>query len=380
MKELASFLALSKNSYFIPPPMDISLIEEYKNATSKTHYYYQLNLILDNFSISFSSSDVRNNLYSIGSRVKPENNDKYIDEHYATATNFRIESELIIDKISTWLKEDKTAQIAIICKNNDLINMCSNLLNSQGVAYININGYNIGKTKAFEFLILLIESYDAKHGVNIEKFIILLKTHYLFSDTARQFELELRKNGEAGASKIMEEIKITTVSIKSYIALAEKLIPTLWQSIEGKSLSDFLYEVLQIENIEEYAKENIVDFLKSVSSGARYHKNIESEQVIFMSLEDADIGFYNHVIIADMNEGSIPSKISLDPWMNNKIRENLGLLDMSEKIGIEWYHFKNLLGRKKIYITRSEKKNSTITTPSRFLQELISRRGVDVTT
>jgi inactivated superfamily I helicase len=372
MEELARLLALSKNSYFIPPPMDVSLIEEYKNTSSKTHYYYQLSILQ-------GVIPLKTGIKHSSPPLKPTfQGDE--SELYAIATNLRMESELIADTISSWLKEDNGAQIAVICKNNDLINMCSNLLNNKGVASININGYSLSKTKAFEFLILLMESHDAKHGINIEKFIILLKTHYLFSENAREFELELRKNGEAGSSKIMEDIKATKPSLKSYIGLAEKLVPTLWYSIEGKALSDFLYEVLQIENIEEYAKDNLVDFLKSVSAGARYHKNIGLENVIFMSLEDADIGGYDHIILADMNEGSMPSKISLDPWMNNKMRENLGLMDMSEKIGIEWYHFKNLLERKKIYITRSEKKNGTLTGESRFLQELISTGALDATT
>ncbi len=387
MKELVEILVASKDSYFIPPPLDISKLEEYKNTISKTHYYYQLGKLS---SLPGMCNMTKQSImdWQVLAKATPHN------EVYSTANNLREESDLITNKISSWLKEDSEAQIAIICKNNELINICHNLLNSQGISCININGYNLSKTKPFEFLILLIESYDTKHEVNLEKFITLLKTHYLFSEEAREFELNLRKSSNsiiASSSKAtmkqssstymdcFASLAMTNTSLKSYIALAEKLAPDIWSSLEGRCLSDFLYELLQIEDIEEYAKDNLVDFIKSVASGARFHKNIESEKVLFMGLEDASIGGYEYIIFADMNEGSIPTKISLDPWMNNKMRENLGLMDMSEKIGIEWYYFKNLLSRKKIYMTRSRKKNGSETLESRFIQELVSTGGIDVT-
>ncbi len=98
-----------------------------------------------------------------------------------------------------------------------------------------------------------------------------------------------------------------------------------------------------------------------------------------MNLEDADLCSYQYVICADLNEDSIPGKLEIDPWMNSKMRENLGLRDKAEKMGIDWYHFKNLLHRKYLYFTRSEKKNGTETHASRFLRELEIGEKLNVT-
>ena len=371
IKELASIISLSNSSYFIPPAMDISKLEDYNNTSSKTHYYYQLGKISDVISISdqYANTDSQDSNYTC--------NDTLLE--FSTAPNLRIESELIVDKISSWLNENKKASIAMICQNNELINMCSNLLSYRMISNIQLNGYSLVKTKPYEFLILLIEAHDKFNMVDLEKLMTLLKTHYLFSKEIRDFELSFRKNNLEPNIYVKDEIKQLSPSLKSYISLAEKLAPNLWYSTEGKALSDFLYEVLQIENIEELTEGHYVEFLNAIAQQARYHKNIGTEQVIFMSLEDASVCGYDYIIISDMNEGSIPNKTSSDPWMNPKMRENIGLIDMSDKIGIEWYYFKNLLHRKRIYMTRAEKKNGVPTQTSRFLQELISSGIINAT-
>ncbi|MGV2432139.1 MAG UNVERIFIED_CONTAM: hypothetical protein LVQ98_01815 [Rickettsiaceae bacterium] len=80
-----------------------------------------------------------------------------------------------------------------------------------------------------------------------------------------------------------------------------------------------------------------------------------------------------------MNENNIPSQVMLDPWMSTKMRDNLGLSNRFEKIGIEWSHFKNLLYRENILLTRSRKKYGLEVPPSRFIQELISSGELNVT-
>lgn len=318
-------------------------------ANYKNHYCYQANEAMQKYKITLNSE-------SDGKNIK-----------HIEVENIREESVEICEIIQAWLKNDKDTKIAVICRNKELINILENKLSQTEIGHVNLAGYNITNTKPYEFFISLIESLEKEKNLDLEKFIILLKSKFLYGIEARKFEHHLRKNHEILESKIIEDINEIKPSLKSHIEIAEKLAPDIWQSIEGRILSDFLYELIQIEPNIKMSLEDYVDFIKTMSKGVKYHKNVSDQNIFFTNLEDADLCGYEYVICTDMNEDSIPGKVSLDPWMSPKMRENVGLTDLSEKIGIDWYHFKNLLYRNNVIATRSLKKHGTITQSSRFL-------------
>ena len=345
LERLAEILSSSDESYLILPPIT-------KNSDNlvnyKTHFSYQANLAIERYS-------------EIAHNPNKQNKPLHLE-----ANNIREESNQILAQIETWLKEDENAKIAIICKNKELINLLENKLNQASIGHINLAGYSITQTKHYEFFISLIESLEQEKKLDIEKLISLLKTKFLYNQESRDFELNLRKNHKLlklDVTQVVQELKPT---LEKHIEVAEKLAPEIWQSIEGRILSDFLYELLQIENMIEMDLESYRDFIKTISHGVKYHKNVSNQKVFFTNLEDADLCGYEYVICASMNEDSIPGKVSMDPWMSPKMRENIGLSDLSEKIGIDWYHYKNLLYRK-VVTTRALKMHGSITQSSRFL-------------
>lgn len=348
--ELADIIAKSDNSYLILP---VIFAHNNKNRIGfRTHYSYQSSIAAEKYNITLAQKI-------------PAYKEENIE--YFNAENIRIESEQIAIKAKNWINADKHIQIAIICKNKDIISLTENMLDKYELGHVNLSGYDISKTKPYEFFISLIESLEIEGKIDIERFIILLKSKFLFSEENREFEYALRKNGELLDNELIGQIQSLKPQLAPHIELAQILAPEIWQSMEGRIFSDFLYELIQINLDFKMDLNEYIDFIKTISLNVRYHKNITKQNIFFTNLEDANLCGYNYIICSDMNEDSIPGNISLDPWMSPKMRENVGLSDMSERIGIDWYHFRNLLYRKQLYITRSLKKHGTQTQPSRFL-------------
>jgi|GEM_PF-4351865 len=345
LEKLADIIANSKNSCLILPP-----IEKFTQNINKTHYFYNPNLLLEKYHLTPKSISKRSN-----------KGDNYIFE------NMREEAEFIFLEIQQLLQANDNAKISIICRNDELIKSIENRLDSASIPHINLQGYKIGKTKPYEFFIQIAESFEDNGTINSEKFIHLLKSVFLYSKESRDFEINLRKNHQALENDILTELSGFKPNIKAHIAIAEKLAPEIWQSNEGRILSDFLFELLQINFDFNLNYETYFDFIKAISKDHKYHMSISNQKVIFTTLENADLCGDQNIIIADFNEDSIPGKVSLDPWMSPKMRENVGLSDLSEKIGIDWYHYKNLLYRGNVINTRSLKKNGSSTIASRFL-------------
>lgn len=347
LEKLADIIRKSDSSYLILPPLAKSNLKE---DNKKTHFAYQGTLAMSKY------------------KLDSEQNPHIIQNIEAKGVdNIRKEADLICAQIEDWIKKNDKCKIAIVTNNKDLIALTENKLDSLQIGHINQAGYAITKTKPYEFFIALVQSLEEEGGIDLEKFIVLLKTKFLFNQDSRSFEMDLRKNHELIQNDMIEEIKKFKPCLKTHIELAEKLVPDIWQSMEGRILSDFLFELLQVEYSIQMDLESYIEFIKTISSGVKYHKNVSNQNIFFTNLEDADFCGYEYVIISDMNEDSIPGKVSLDPWMSPKMRDNIGLTDLSEKIGIDWYHFKNLIQRDNIIATRSHKKHGCITQTSRFL-------------
>ncbi|MGV2432140.1 MAG UNVERIFIED_CONTAM: hypothetical protein LVQ98_01820 [Rickettsiaceae bacterium] len=266
MNELATIVGNSKDSYLILPPSDISIKNKPQEILQETHHYYPISQYLD--------------------RVKIYNNQtataKKTTIEYMVANNFRLESELITNKIACWLDKSKDAKIAVIIRNSELIAICSNILTKRNVPHINLGGYDLSESKIYEFFMLLIEIYNQKGEINIEKLIALLKTKPLLSDKSFKFELNLRKHQNSD-HPIIDTIRSTELSLENHIKLAETIYPQIWQSIEGKALGDFLYALLEIEEAKTFEGESYVDFIKSISLDIKYHKNISNKNVFLQA-------------------------------------------------------------------------------------------------
>ena len=381
IKELAGVLAESKFGLLVLPQMVVGEVAENVPVTSK---FWVGSCVIESLR---------------GGQISTLTSELAMMHHATMSTlpNLLAEAKHISDKAQKWLASG-AQKVAIVTQNTNLIDMISKLLDAEKIDNINVNGYKLSRTKQYEFFMLLAKAFDSEYGLNLEKVLALLKTPYLFSAEVVDFEYALRKKQlssdeefrrhcEEGVQRDnlihLREIATSPLvtprndnsihkTLATHIALAEKLAPNIWSGDEGKVFSELLYDLLQIDNLPTCNIKDYIEFLEQTISGARYFKSLQNQPILFMNLEEASLGGYEYVICADMNEGSIPPSVPHDPWMNTQMRLSIGLPDVAENIGIQWYYFTNLLYRKNVHLTRSNKVGGQETLASRFWRDLPS--------
>lgn len=78
----------------------------------------------------------------------------------------------------------------------------------------------------------------------------------------------------------------------------------------------------------------------------------------------------DRIILGGLNEGSWPASISLDPWLGARSVEALGMTSMQTRLGLAAHDFAGLTAAGEVYVTRSVKDKSALTTSSRWLSRL----------
>jgi ATP-dependent helicase/nuclease subunit B len=76
------------------------------------------------------------------------------------------------------------------------------------------------------------------------------------------------------------------------------------------------------------------------------------------------------IILGSLNEGTWPAVPDPGPWLNRPMRQALGLPLPEEQIGCAAHDFTQLLGARRVYLTRSQKIEGVPTVPSRWLLRL----------
>jgi len=154
--------------------------------------------------------------------------------------------------------------------------------------------------------------------------------------------------------------------IKEHIKVAEKISKNLWDKAEGEAIADFIRDALELE-IGEINTDEYTAIFETLLEGQIYrpkfgfHPRIHLLGTIEANLQTADL-----VIISGLNEGIFPSYSSSGIWLNNGMREELGLPSKDDKIGLSAHDFYMLSCNKEVVLTRAEKIDGVETIPSRW--------------
>jgi ATP-dependent helicase/nuclease subunit B len=76
------------------------------------------------------------------------------------------------------------------------------------------------------------------------------------------------------------------------------------------------------------------------------------------------------VILAGLNDGSWPEPAKPDPWLNRKMRMDVGLLLPERRIGLSAHDFQQAIAAPKVWLTRSIRSDDAETVPSRWLNRM----------
>jgi ATP-dependent helicase/nuclease subunit B len=388
LDEFIAFLASSEHGIVILPPFSLDDIKQELEPTSPFYAIKKITGAAPSLRLMRSSCDVPKNLASSPREARYP--------IYLEAQDQFEEAELVADIVSLGLRpagvleaeppqrleSSASGSIAIVTNSRDFVSQIKLSLKKRNIETLSIHGDSLIDTKPIEFILLLAGSLLLK---DIEKFAGLLKTPYLISEEIYDFEMKhLRISGANDLSLIIASSRLQqkfdrlyklggkrmvfTDLLKSHIECALDIAPYLFEGEDGLAASEFFRELIEGSgHLHEIDADIYPDLLKSLLGGARYFPSKSSAHVTVLNSQDAAFLDFDTFILCDCNEGSFPAKSRPDPWMNNKMRQTLGLKSEAEYLGTSHYHFYLLMQKKNLYITRSLKNQGRDQIASRFL-------------
>lgn len=165
-----------------------------------------------------------------------------------------------------------------------------------------------------------------------------------------------------------------------HIRLAEKLAGTnlqsgdklLWQGDDGESGAAFMADWLEkAEVLGEIEPSEYLSLFEAMMSGlmVRYKQNAHPRVRILGPME-ARLNHYDEIILGGFNEGVWPVLPESDPWLSRPMKKEFGFEQPEKQIGVLGLDFANLLGAKRVYLTRAGMSSGTPTIKSRWLMRM----------
>jgi ATP-dependent helicase/nuclease subunit B len=352
-------------------------------------------------------------------------NSTQLEKSLKNVTLINARDEICEAKIITLaLKKAKfeNKKCGLITNNRRLISLVKLELRQYGLKYNDSTNLNVSGSKLINFILLILELLE---NFDSHKFLTLLN-HNLFYGTKEDFILHLRKfeleilrkprcasdfeaieeclktlgdlallNNLQPIFKIFFDLKISLKSIPSLAEFSKKIIAALEvltkKNLEeileseaaGEEIAAFWSNILKPTSIANDIKINQLDVLplfKTLLMQISYFEKPDLNCLIqILSPREARLLNHDLVIVSSLNEGTFP-EISPENWLGRKIKKELGIDEVSKKIGINSYDFCNYFCNSEVILIRSIKVDSSLATPSRFilkLQSLAKKAGIN---
>ena len=319
-------------------------------------------------------------------------NKEYSNITYLNAFNQYDEAKNIIKII----KDNSSKSIMVVTTDDNLMEKLILYINNDLEDISIIRDLSLSNCKAAIWLKLCLNFITEKFS--LLSGLALLKHPFSNIDPALLSELEIlirdnnfRSNNIFDAileDEFLNNIMINTEYFKDFeqedsfkeklqehINFAEKITNiNIWEdelSNEFKILLDSLLEKLDIFN--DLNLENYTFLFNYFIKSAYFRPEIaEIKRVTILKPIDAKLHTADLVILAGLNEGTWPKLPSIDPCFNNMMFEKIGSPLPEQSISEESYNFQCLANAKEVILTRSEKIDSSITTPSRWFLKLLT--------
>lgn len=178
---------------------------------------------------------------------------------------------------------------------------------------------------------------------------------------------------------------------KLHIAAAEALATTeetagadiLWAKESGNALAEMLTEwIAHGEALGQLAPSDYPALFDAlISSGAVRKPYGAHPRLHILSPIEARLTHYDTVILGEMNEGTWPATIPIDPWMSAEMREAFGLPSHALSIGQSAHDVWMLLHAPRVILTRARKIAGSPQKPSRWwvrLTTLVTGKDKDL--
>ncbi len=150
-------------------------------------------------------------------------------------------------------------------------------------------------------------------------------------------------------------------------------VDCIWQNIFGAELELYLKQIDQnAEFLGDISPQDYQPLFAHLLKSAYYRENQQSARITLAKPIDARLHTAELVILAGLNESIWPAKPAIDPCFNNNLLTKIGLPNLEQFIGEEAHDFQCFASGKKTLLTRSEKIDGVVTTPSRWLLRILT--------
>jgi ATP-dependent helicase/nuclease subunit B len=148
--------------------------------------------------------------------------------------------------------------------------------------------------------------------------------------------------------------------------------PLLWRDEAGEAASLFFTGILDPNlRAPDLTAADYPELYRGLSAGLSVRSRVPPHPRLSIwgpleaRLQQPDV-----IVLGSLNEGTWPAVPDPGPWLNRPMRQALGLPLPEEQIGFAAHDFTQLLGAKRVYLTRSQKIDGVPTVPSRWLLRL----------
>ncbi len=300
------------------------------------------------------------------------------------ANNLILEAKIIAKIVA----KNKQKKLGIIVNNNDLSNLLKLELTKLEVEFNDARSQKIFDSKLIDLAILIYQLFESDFAASN---ILAVLKHKLCSfdvNLVEKFEIEiLRQERESqGLEGIKNYLKSLdpvirggdsinefftnflnllllsprrmtgsiVLDIKSLIKILENLTQKTYlelinQEEAGEEIF-YLFEKLQKQNQQILTSDDFKVILSQIS----YFKPSNAKAKIqILSPIEARLLNFEMIFITSLNEGTFP-EIESENWLGRKIRKDLGVDRIMQKIGQNAYDFCNYLSNKNVVLSRAK--------------------------
>lgn len=408
--QLLKTIASLPQGIVILPGLDPHLNEEERTNLSPCHPQFALTCLLQKFDLLPSQIPLWNKSHTQTSRallfsnaLKPhlfqegKQEDPFIkkaleDVHYIPCSTPQ-EEALVIALLFRQQLETPENRIALVTSDLKLAERVHWELKRWNIEIDRSSGENLHQTPAAVFLTLCAEF--AIHPVNQVSLLSLVK-HPLFHmqhppgalrSDIRQFEKNVLRGDDYQCPLWIKEClnytfntqRATFQTLLTYhcemaeaLSTDDKGICHLWKGPKGKAVKNFIDSLKAVAtDFPSLSTEDYPLLLKELFQGQvlRYSPQKHPRLAILGPLE-ARLFHADVMILGGLNEGTWPSTVEIDPWLNRPMSKNMGFPSPERRIGLAAHDFGQAFTNPKVYLTRALKVDGTPTLACRWLERL----------
>ncbi len=169
--------------------------------------------------------------------------------------------------------------------------------------------------------------------------------------------------------------------LRHHVALAEALVAgsapegegPLWTGAEGVEARRVMAGLeREADHGGELTTEEYRDLVTALLVGGEVRQTAEAHPLVrFRGTLEARVQGADLVILAGLNEAMWPAHAAPDPWMNRRMRREVGLTLPERRIGLSAHDYQQAVTTPQVILTRQVRDASAQTVPSRWLGRLI---------